>query len=89
MANKKKYTVYHGGWGETKNLIGTGDTPEEANKIVSQYIESIKFKSYYIRTIFDEENLKYVEDYGSHSDFICIVCDSSESFKTFIKPVQL
>lgn len=68
----------------TGTFINSANTSIEVNKIISDYISSINFKSYYWRTLIFEDELTYVIDYGSYSNFVVVSCDSKESFKSYL-----
>ena len=79
-----KYKIYMTlGLGSSEiisDIIETDNTKEIWTKC-KELIDNIKFKMYYYRTIYNEENLRYIIDFGSHSKFITVECDSLESFK--------
>lgn len=65
--------VWYGeGWELDENkdiMLGIGDYYQGANKFVFDYLDKIKFDSYYIRWIGPFEDGRMVLDYGSHSKF--------------------
>jgi len=79
----KKFKILQGSW-KAETLVGETDDPKEIWPIINNYIESIKFKSYYVRTILDSDTNTFIIDYGSHSNFINIVCDSKESYNEYM-----
>ena len=66
---------------QKNNLYGWAETPEEANKIIYEYIKKQEkggFKSYYTTYAhYEKENL-FIIDYGSHINFIYLSYDTEE-----------
>lgn len=82
-----KYTILKLRYIDDSNdsIINETNNVDEINQMINEYINSLNFKSYYWRTsIFTEDN-SYVIDYGSYSDFVKIVCDTKESFQTYLE----
>jgi len=55
--------------------IGEAEDRLELGKMQNQYIESIKFKSYYQRVLFDKdenENPMLIVDFGSYTRFFYV-----------------
>lgn len=59
----------HGGL-TNRVFIGEVDSFKEMNKLISRYIKSIHFKSYYQIINFEPEAWRV--DYGSYTDFIWV-----------------
>lgn len=62
------YELYHrDSVKNTDTLIGTFETVEELRKAASDYLDKIKFKSYYWRG-WSKDGIHWI-DYGSHTKF--------------------
>ena len=60
---------------QTMEYIGEAKDRLELGRMQNQYIENIKFKSYYQRVIFDkdeDENLMLIVDFGSYTRFFYV-----------------
>lgn len=60
---------------QTMEYIGEAEDRLELGKMQNQYIESIKFKSYYQRVIFDKDEKgdpMLIVDFGSYTRFFYI-----------------
>ena len=60
---------------QTMEYIGEAKDKLELGKMQNQYIENIKFKSYYQRVIFDkdeDENPMLIVDFGSYTRFFYV-----------------
>lgn len=60
---------------QTMEYIGEAKDRLELSRMQNQYIENIKFKSYYQRVIFDkdeDENPMLIVDFGSYTRFFYV-----------------
>ena len=60
---------------QTMEYIGEAEDASELSRMQNQYIESIKFKSYYQRVIFDKDEKgdpMLIVDFGSYTRFFYI-----------------
>ena len=60
---------------QTMEYIGEAEDASELSRMQNQYIENIKFKSYYQRVIFDkdeDENPMLIVDFGSYTRFFYV-----------------
>lgn len=72
-------TIYFLDKKDNKTIIGTAKDVNEANKLMMDYINNtLKFKSYYTRVLFDSET-KVTIDYGSHTEFFIYELDEEEA----------
>ena len=60
---------------QTMEYIGEAKDASELSRMQNQYIENIKFESYYQRVIFDkdeDENPMLIVDFGSYTRFFYV-----------------
>ena len=60
---------------QTMEYIGEAKDASELSRMQNQYIENIKFKSYYQRVLFDkdeDENPMLIVDFGSYTRFFYV-----------------
>lgn len=68
-------------YGESKDLIATANNLYEAQQIMKDKINEMKFKSYYTRINFESDTRVWI-DYGSHTKFFSFELEDSN--KTFM-----
>lgn len=70
-----------------KRLYGWSKDAVEISKMIDEYIKNQEvdgFKSYRANmNRFDNENMLII-DYGKHSDFIYLNCDSKEEYQKYL-----
>ena len=60
------------------------DTIEAIYEVISRYLIEINFKSYYQRIIQFPDEFAFVIDFGSHREFIDIICDQPIDYITYL-----
>lgn len=78
-----KFIVYHKESNGEMRHLGVANNREDANNLITRYIEQIQFKSYYWNVAMDRERLTIRVDYGSHVDFCYIACKDDSAFNEY------